>query len=524
MFPQTTSKTFFPSTFLIVLLLALACGVTFLNSLGSEFMMDDYCILRLQAERTPLRFLQLTPETFSADIYFRPLMHFIHFVTVRAFGLKTYFYTLANLLIFYFAGATLYFVLRRVLRDWRPAFLASLFFLIHPMNGVFVNYKNVTGFSVMMLAVNLSFLLFLKSEEGGRKMLKLSSLCLFVVGLFCHEMMVMVPFYLGALLYAGGRDSIKIILKKTAPFFIILLIYVPLRFFGMTFASLLSANAARMELSVPLYLSALARLFGGYILRLVSLQRIVLIWDAPVVSQGAWVAAGILLACLAAGLGFIVRCRDRGPFVLGVSWMMLGLAPVALASLTRADFGVYIEPHWLPYASTGFFIILAALLLRLRQASPKLGIAALGLILFFQMFRSIEYNFLWRNQKRYCSYWQTVAPQNYWVNLWLGLSYLSGQEYLKARDCFERILARGIENKDTLGNMAIAEFHLKNYDRALKFFNRSLALFPDEPKTCEYLGRIYLIKGETPKAQEYFKKARDRRQSFPSRFPPSVSK
>jgi len=355
----------------------------------------------------------------------------------------------------------------------------------------------------------------LKAEESGKFLEKLWSILLFIPALLCHEVAVLFPLYLAAALHVSVPVRFKDILNKCAPFIGIVLVYAVFRFCAMGFGSVLSVSFGRLDLTAVTYFSALARLWAGYILRLIHLNDIVLIWDVPVIKEGALVWAGALAAGVAGCLWFIAARRSRGPAVLGLSWMLGGLLPVSLAALSRADFGFYIEPHWLPFASAGFCIVLADILIRLRKGlSSKLWFVLLGFLILFQMIRSADYNFLWGSQKRYCLYWQEIAPRNYWANLWLGLSHLRGGQFQDARDCFERILAQGIVTRDSLGNLAIAEFELKNYERAQALFLKSAELFPHEAKTYRYLGTVYLLKGEHERAESFFNEA-ERAETFP---------
>ncbi len=503
-------------TVLSIVLLGFICLGTYFNSLPHGFLMDDFCMFRMHAQWPLARFLQVSPHTFKTALYFRPLTHAVNYLAARLFAANPLPYTLVNLSLFWAAGAVLYFVLLELFRRWELAFLTAAFFGVHPINGVLVNYKSTTGFSLMTVLALLSLWLMAGSRSGDSRWRFGLSHLFFGAALLCHEVMVMFPVYLTAALLLTRPQRGRDILKQTAGFWALAIVYAVFRAGIMGLAGVVTQTAQGFGLTGLSFLAALGRLFTGYLARLVHLQDIVLIWDTPLSGSWDWFWAGSIGIIYCGGAWLVWRWRQRPPLALGLIWLLAGFIPVGLAGLTRSDFGFYLEPHWLIFSSAGFFIILADVVVGLRRwFPPRIWLAFVGCLLFFQILQSNHYNFLWGNQKRYCRYWRTVAPRNYWVNFWLGMSYLKDREYGPARECFDTIYDQGIRHWDTLGNLAVAEFHLGHLDRAQELFLEVRAAGPREAKTYWYLGEICRRRGKPEEARIFFERAGQREGETP---------
>lgn len=482
-------KKFFPAILLFFL-----CAATFFNGYHNGFLLDDYTVLLGQKSFPLTDYLQLSRHSFQKYIYFRPITHAILIPEYWLFGNKPEGYFICNFILFWLCAVSLLKLFQNMFGDRQLACLTAALFCVHPINGICVNYKNATGYPFMILCMNLGLLASLKFEEKKGNFFRGASMILFVLALGCHEIAAALPFYMWAMFYFGRGNSATEALKKCLPFFGILAMYAVFRVFCMSLAQTIFISVGRIDFDLVGYMAELSRLAAWYLQKLVLLKGIVLIWDGggAIRNPGLWILGLGGVICIAFYLMFRVL-SGRKEAVL-ISWILIGFLPVSFASLTRPTFHYYIEPHWLFYSSIGFLGLIAVVLLKIKRYLNRLiWFSLTGIILMFNMLVSIENNYLWGNQKRYCLYWKDIAPRNYWVRHWLGLTYLAERNYSAAKDNFEMMLKQGLTKPDVYGNLAISEYYLGHIDRSQELFNQVLELKPGDDKALRYKNKIRKI-------------------------------
>ena len=93
-------------------------------------------------------------------------------------------------------------------------------------------------------------------------------------------------------------------------------------------------------------------------------------------------------------------------------------------------------------------------------------------------------------------------------------SYVRGQTELRggrpaeARRHFQEVLANHPERSDALAGLAVAEYKLGAYDRALPLFERVVARMPTSGGAHLYLGLTHLQRGELARAAALMTEAR----------------
>ena len=86
--------------------------------------------------------------------------------------------------------------------------------------------------------------------------------------------------------------------------------------------------------------------------------------------------------------------------------------------------------------------------------------------------------------------------------------YAQGEKLIKAKDykgaipLFEKVTAGDPNNADAHNYLGYARRHLGENDRALGHYQKALAINPDHRGANEYLGQLYLILNDLPKAEE----------------------
>lgn len=444
-------------------------------------------------------FLQLDPSA-KGQMYFRPVTHALNLITFIFFQKNPLGYHLINLLLFYASALVFFKILVEVFYNRWLAFWSVLLFIIHPINSVCINYKNATGDPFLALAVSLALwngLMAAQEEKAWSH--EVLSLIWLVAAVFCHEIAFGFPLYLAALLYSTGRYSFKKILRICAPSTILLVIYLIMR---MQFTNF-KTNA--FQLFSLEHFAGLGQIIYWYLTKLVSLKDIVLIWDVPPDQMDLrW--AGLFFLLIAGGIWIAIRSRKRNPPVsLGLVWFLIGFIPVSLACYSRPWFGVIVQPFWLILSSLGFFIAVCGMLEKLRIKWPQLVTGGVIFVCAAVIIPAAwRYNDLWGNSIRYCQYWMSISPRNFFPRFWLAHSFVEEKRYAEAKEILDDLIVRGLRYEWTYGNLGIAEFHLGHYPQARTALFKALEFHPTRGDTHYYLGLVFLAAGDLPRAEAAF--------------------
>jgi tetratricopeptide (TPR) repeat protein len=500
-----------PRQALTALFFLLLCFLSYGNSLHNGFLMDDYPTLLENRQRNTSSFLQVNLRGHETQDYFRPMMHILNSVTYNLFGRDPFGYHIVNLSLFYLACLSLYELLRLNMKDTNVPFLACVLFCIHPINGILVNFKNATGYPLLILATNVSLIHFTQAPQKRNKFLHDAlGLAWLTVALLCHELVLAFPLYFAAVLWFLRKERWKeVFLRSLIP----LIVLAPYLFFRAHYFSLKTTiidNIPAFDVSLAGFIGAYLKLIWWYLTKLVFLDGIVLMWSVPVMGNTAIATSLVVAGGVAFGLILraILKSPRPGKISFALCWMLIGFLPVAVGCFSRPLFGIIIEPHWLFFSSIGYFVFLAALLIELKgRINKKLWRVFIACIVLFHLSHTHRYNHLWADQKRYCRYWQSLAPSAYWPNFWLGYAYLEEKNYAAAREAYARVSEGSIRDAALYTNRGIAEYLLGNREASLKYFKRSLEMDPFNADTLCSLGGIFLQEHDTPKARKAFSMA-----------------
>jgi tetratricopeptide (TPR) repeat protein len=480
-------------------------AVIYANSLHNQFLMDDYPMLIGNRQIDSLSFLQLSGG--DGQIYFRPMTHFLNYVTYAFFGENPVGYHVVNIILVYFAGVVLFRLLREVLEHKELAFLVTLFFYAHPINGVLMNYKNATGFPFMILAANLSLWNHWRAVQGKERSHYILGLIWLLIALLCHEMILVFPLYLFAVLFFSQKLNLRESLRACLPAAVVVFMYFIFRVYYINLHQVpAQVSAASMTLSS--YLAALAKLIFWYIKKLLFLDGIVLMWDTPPVREYALSWCLSLAAFFGTAIYFISKYRSHRNLSLGLFFILIGILPVLAGCLSRPWFGLIIEPHWMIYSSIGFFILVASLFIYLKKHVPKwFFIALLTTLLCVYGASSRFYNYLWADQIRYCQYWQNISSYNFMPKFWLAYAYVEKGRYKEAETILEALLEKKLKIEWVYGNLGIVKFHLKKYDEASYYLFEVLKKDPNNADANYFLGVTKFHQNDLLAARIFLNKA-----------------
>jgi tetratricopeptide (TPR) repeat protein len=226
-----------------------------------------------------------------------------------------------------------------------------------------------------------------------------------------------------------------------------------------------------------------------------------------------FVAGWLLAAALAISCaGYLVsKVWKRDIRSMALLWLVAGFLLVLVACAGHADMGFVIEPHWLYFSSFGFFMLLAACLLALRQKMALRAWVALVVIIGgFYGAMTQAYNAITKTEKSYCLYWLARSPGNIIAALRLGELYYEEKEYDKA----ERLLSfaagkytNKIARSRLLHNLGVIYNETGSTQLARDKFLEAIRVNPDYVASYLALGDLYAKDGRFQEAQQYLIKA-----------------
>lgn len=490
-----------------VVLLAV-CFLTYSNSLHNGFLLDDHDLIESNAQIRSAKFfmMSLTPTVASGDTrpYYRPVPHALIMLNYLLFGKNPWGYHLVNLFFFYMCSVALYGLLNLLFDDWKISFLTSLFFCVHPINGMLVNYMTATGYSVMIASMIFSLIFYLLAEAKRKRVYYFISLIWFFIALLCHEIVLIFPLYLAAVLFFIKKYPLKQIVFKSLPYGAVSFVYFLFRLQFVSLKSSIIDKISIFNMSIAEYTASFAQLILGYLARLISLQDIALNWVIPIVRENSfWWAVGLLMVFLFC-VYLIFAVWKGGVKAFALSWFLIGFLPVTMASFIHPVSGLALEPHWLIFSSVGFFLFLAKAFCFMHTRKGLMPVMA-GLLVVFYILDTREYNYLWADEKRYCQYWLKVFPQNLNGKFFLANAYLYDKEFDKAKEIYLELLSKHWDSPKIYNNLGLIEYAQKNSAKAVEYFRKSLDIRPGAVAYTNLGAALADLKDEKAAEEAYLK-------------------
>ena len=340
----------------------------------------------------------------STDMVYRPLVYVFVRVGYFLFGSDPFGYHVLNLVVLVLACLCMYGFFSRVFGNKPLGFLTALFFLVHPINHYLVDYVT-TGYFCLQVIFMLGCIYWGAHKDFGLKNFILSLGC-FVFAVLCHETAMALPFFILCFLLFAKRQPLPKALARSMPFFVALVAYF---IFRMNIASLggsIFIRFGKTHMDVWQFMATFIRLVDWQMSKLFYPDGIVIVWASQIVRQNLWQWFLLGGAWLGVLCYLMVRGRVIPGLCLGLSWVVVGFVPLLLACFIEPVAGLTIEPYWLVFASMGFCLFVAALIVELARRIhwPKAAFAAC-LITGLWGGSVQAYHALWMNERVYNFYW-----------------------------------------------------------------------------------------------------------------------
>ncbi len=458
----------------LVFLVLFGLGLlTYINSLNNPFMIDDHAFFSSRGIDT---------DNVS---YVRPLAHLIPAFFFGLFGKWVIGYHLGNLLLFVVAAFVLYQLIRYFFDEPVMAFSAAALYLIHPINGIIVNYITASVFAVQVILMLGSLYFLVRDREAvghGDFKGKICSIVFFMLALMCHETAMALPFYAFVLVAIKNNKDIKGVVLRTWPLWVVLVLYFCFRLNYHSINNSIFYNISRLQVNGVEYIASLMHLIGWYLGKFIYPEGITMMWTVKAVRHGAEILAfsGVLLLMV---LGRVLWCWNLPkPVILGLGWLLAGFIPLCFGAVVSPLQGFLIEPHWFVFSSTGFFILIAWVLSCMWK-NARIGASILmGVLMLVWITTSWMYNDVWGNEERYCRQWLFYCPEFKAVSYFLANAYMKEGDYEKARYYFNQSLLNRKKDWLVYFNLGLLDIKQERLDSAEDNFKKVLTL---EPKSKE---------------------------------------
>ncbi len=501
-------------------LLLLVGFLNFSNGLDNPMLIDDHAFMEeklMNIKFLPMHFIPDKNRAFhiegeSADPFYRPLSTVVPMLSILVFKYNVVGHHCVNLILLCMAGLGIYLFLGFLGAGHVLALLAAVFYIIHPINGVAVNYITASVFSVQVMLM-LGALYFFRRSKSHWDLT--AGAVLYFLSALCHETAIFLPLYLlamHAVIDAQGdlKERFTQGFKKALPAIIMMGVILFIRvFFVSTLQESILEKIKYYHMDVFQYLATWTMLLSWYISRLFWFQNVVLIMAHQPLQEGV----GLWL-CVLAGLivvaGYLLwQFRSKKLLMIGLLWFLIGFFPFTLACFFQPIHGLMIEPHWFLFSVIGFFMVIAGLVEGLLVHKKMFGRVAVAVIVACSIYFSRWHNWVWGDEIRYCTFWLNQSPSFVAVNAYLAKAYEYRKEFNKARAHYKVILDRGYKSFIAYTNLGLMDLQEGQWDSAKVNFQKVLKMDPRASVAVNNLGVIYFKNGDYDTALKYFKRAKE---------------
>jgi len=491
--------------------------LVYFNSMNNKFIIDDYIFLSNPVmSDTKFSLSQWNPykeqslgvlDNYTDLHYYRPATHILYDYCYAAFKNSYWKYHFLNLFLLVFASSLIYLLIKKLTSNFNLALFTGLFYLIHPINGILVNYISASVFACQLIFTLGAILLLWESlERKNNRILYILSLVSSFFALFWHESGILTPVNMAVVIFLFRKESFKQKMYYLFPYFLIVIMYLAFRGF-ISFSGMALKQSYMMHLTIAEYLANLFRVFMWYLSQLFCPQGIVVAWVTNILHDH--LLKYVLGACLfpVVFILLFIRLEKVKILQMAIAWMGIGFATASLAALRLPNYGAEVEPHWFVISSIGFFILIAYFINTLLDRMKIYGLAVIFILIFTWCTASHAYNQFWQDQKTYSLYWAKVDPDYKMVNFYIADAYQKEGVLEKARKYYKLALSANSPNWIIYGNLGVLDLQEGLFKDAESNFNKVLKSHPNLAAIHNDLGLVYLKEGRVDEAKEKFERS-----------------
>lgn len=522
-------------SFIFILSISL---VLYGNTIGHYYNMDDVFVVKDNAmvqkgiSAIPEIFTSRYFENSQAKFGYRPFTKAVYAVEVSLFGVNPHVSHFFNLLLYALLTFVILLWLKSIFADKVSIFFiwaVLLLWMFHPIHTeVVASLKNREEILYLLFAVWAS-IQFMKFIESGKWYWLLTAIVFFICSYLSKQSAIAFTLILPVIFYFKYLSSLALkefFLLKTLKNAVVIRILITL-FFLWYIAYLMyklpgwllpADDLELFSFENPLRYNhawsahfSVAALTLIYYLRLLIFPHPLLFYyglytlpEVSITDAIVWISVIVHILILV----FFIKLRKKNPYLL--FGFLLYLAAIFPFSNYMIEINGIVADRFLNAPSLGFAIIIASLLFLYYKIPPMEQnfkmISSKAKYIFFIILilygiKTISRNSYWRSEIKLFSH---------------DIEYLENS--VKAND----ILAQNIMDRIMQNNPLQHSFtELKpQLDSVLKYYTRTLELFPNNPKALNNLANLYInFYNQPEKSLELLKKAYETKpQSFEVNF------
>jgi tetratricopeptide (TPR) repeat protein len=503
----------------IAVVLALTFAV-YIPTLRYSFVLDD----RGQILDNPaVHSWRLVPTYFTAHVwagilpqvlgnYYRPVFLLWLRINDVLFGSHAWGWHFTTLLAHVCTTLLVYLLAFRLGISRDAALLAALIFGLHPAHIEAVAW--ISGVTEPLLGILLlaSLLAYVQWRLEGARKWKLISLALFVLAVGEKETALILPGLLLVYDWIFGTDwgrpleGRRILawcgeaLRRTWPYFLLVLLYVPARIYALKGFSHGATPLSKEQLAFTW-----PSLFSFWIRHLIWPAGLSTFYDFPAVVHPT--LRNFILPAIfdvgASGALFVGVRRSRTAAFFAL-WLALPLIPLLnLRVFLPNDFA---HDRYLYLPSVGFAVLIALLLKRVcGGAPPWQGIPVSLLAAAFCLaavlgFGTVTQSFYFRDDLTFYAYNLSRAPHNPAAQCNYAADLAERGLYGPALEKFTDVMNHNPDFWTPIYNLALTYYKMGNLPQAEKYFLEAIRVNPHKPDEHLYLGMTQFKSGRTDEA------------------------
>jgi Flp pilus assembly protein TadD len=520
---------------LLLLLLPLLILITYSHSLHSPFVFDDieHVASNPAIQISDLTFKNLKQAAVESPLSARPITYITFAINYFFHEHEVYGYRLFNMAIHMLNGLLLFFFLvntfklpvlqGKIKQPFWVAYLATLIWVVHPLQTQSVTYIMQRMNSLATLFYMLAFLCYLKARLSSNKIRWLCAIASFISGLLAlgsKEIAVTLPFFILLYEWMFFQDMDYAWLKRNtivlvgAGFFLLVMMFV---YVGGNPWQMISAGYSGRDFTMWERLMTEPRVVLHYIELFVFPlpTRLTLL---PEFSVSTTLIDPVTTLPAMIGVMFIIStamalAKDLRLISFCILWFMGNL--VIESSVVPLEI-IFLHRTYLPSMMAS---LLVTYLVLQHVRSERFAKVLLFSGLLILTFWTYDRNETWCDK---VYFWRDCLQKNatdYRVYNNLGKALEEKGEIEVAIGMYEKAISTNPEHLRAYNNLGVALMSSGKIDEASEVLNDALGKKADNPETHYNLGLAHTSRNELQKAEEHYLKAHE---YFPEDSDPDV--
>jgi protein O-mannosyl-transferase len=495
------------ATWVFIILIAAFGFFAYSNSLGGKFIWDDNDLVKNNAYIKDWskagRFFVEDIGAGGANRYttYRPLPMMTYMADYSIWKLDARGYHATNIILHVLAALCLFWLLALFFGNPLLSFVASLFFVIHPIHSEAVSYISGRADPLVAIFMFLTFVFYLKQSRWPSRTFFSFMAVSYLAALLSKEYSLILP---ALILFYSFVFKKKAINKEFFALSAMAIVYAVLR---LTVLKFVSPNADL--LAAP---TTLGQRLPGFFVAICNYARLLLAPLGLHMEYGGplfgWTDAGTLAGIAIVIIAVVVSVKSKEKNKLAffcIGWFFVAILPVSHLYPVNA----YMAEHWLYIPSVGFFVLLAQILTALTEKKGlrwPVFILGAGLCLFYSVLTFRQNNY-WKEPIPFYERTLRYVPESPRLLVNLGALYSDAGRNDEAIALYKKAASINPLIAATHYNLGLVYYETGKKEEAIASFHKALELDPKYAAAYNSLGQAYSDKGEKEEAIAYFKKA-----------------